>query len=215
MSESREYRLRRRYGIGVAEYNRLLAEQNGVCAICAKPEKEEKHGVLCVDHLHCRISPRVRGLLCGWCNKHINDGQPETELGDACGWHFHEQPDRLQAYAENPPATWLPSKVQPGGKGTRWYDVFVYHQFPSEWKRCWMLGNHPWWYGKPWLPNLVSLADFDAWYRQWLLTAADYLRRNGWIQVRQQPPYSEWKQQMREDRERAKAAWKRPARRKS
>jgi len=203
MPESRENRLRRRYGIGVADYNRLLAEQNGVCAICDKPEKEENHGVLCVDHLHCRISPRVRGLLCGWCNKHIMDGRPTED------WAFREQPDRIQAYADNPPAKWIPGRTQPGGKGTRWYDVFFYVQYWDEFQRwAWYRG---WEYGNPWLPNTNG---WDDWYRQWLLAAADYLRRTGWIQARQLPPYSQWKQQI-EEREREKAARKRQNRRKS
>ena len=173
----RDSLLRRRYGIGVAEYNRLIADQNGLCAICAKPEKEERFGVLCVDHLHCPISPRVRGLLCTWCNKHLNDGRGED-------WSFHEQPDRLQAYADNPP---------PPGRS------FGLH-YEEQYLRFWLTEIREggqvaplmgWGFGNAWLPEpplpeyiATSLLEpWDAWYRHWLLTAADYLRRTGWIQV--------------------------------
>jgi hypothetical protein len=37
---SREYHLRRRYRIGQEEFDRLSAEQGGVCAICSEPDPE-------------------------------------------------------------------------------------------------------------------------------------------------------------------------------
>lgn len=50
----------RRYGVSATEYARLLAEQDGLCAICGvKP-------AVAVDHEH--DSGRVRGLLCHHCN---------------------------------------------------------------------------------------------------------------------------------------------------
>lgn len=61
----------RRYGISVAQYESLLAAQNGVCAICLR---EPKRGYLHVDHDHtCCKGQRshgccVRGLLCADCN---------------------------------------------------------------------------------------------------------------------------------------------------
>ena len=50
---------------GAAElYERLLAEQGGVCAICgAKPKTRRLH----IDHDHG--TKRVRGLLCHWHNR--------------------------------------------------------------------------------------------------------------------------------------------------
>lgn len=47
----------------------MLAEQNGVCAICEKPETTMRKGklkALAVDHDH--ESGRVRSLLCQRCN---------------------------------------------------------------------------------------------------------------------------------------------------
>jgi hypothetical protein len=65
----------RGYGITPKEYNSLLAEQGGVCAICQKPETElgGKHKrlvrQLAVDHDH--ETGQVRGLLCRRCNTAI------------------------------------------------------------------------------------------------------------------------------------------------
>jgi Recombination endonuclease VII len=52
----------KRYGITPAEYDALLAKQNGACAICRRRPK----GRLCVDH--CHVTGMVRGLLCKECN---------------------------------------------------------------------------------------------------------------------------------------------------
>jgi hypothetical protein len=62
----RDAHLRRKYGIGAADYDRLLAEQGGGCALCGRKPEEltagryRKH--LHVDH--CHDTGRVRGLLC-------------------------------------------------------------------------------------------------------------------------------------------------------
>lgn len=58
--------LRRKFGITLDEYNALLKKQNGVCAICYRPEIGKE---LSVDH--CHKTGRVRGLLCAQCNQAI------------------------------------------------------------------------------------------------------------------------------------------------
>jgi hypothetical protein len=57
---TREYHLRRRYGIGQAEFDLMLAEQGGICAICRAPDPQH------VDHDH--RTGLVRGILCFNCN---------------------------------------------------------------------------------------------------------------------------------------------------
>ena len=60
------------FGITLDQYKEMLKEQNGVCAICGKKETEidnrtNKKRNLAVDHDH--KSEKIRGLLCGKCNK--------------------------------------------------------------------------------------------------------------------------------------------------
>lgn len=64
----RESDLKKSYGIDLEKYNEILASQNGVCAICLKPETS-KRGWLHVAH--CHRTREVRGLLCGNCNTGI------------------------------------------------------------------------------------------------------------------------------------------------
>lgn len=55
--------LKSRYGLELAEYERLFQKQKGLCAIC------KTAGPLDVDH--CHGTQLVRGLLCGNCNRGI------------------------------------------------------------------------------------------------------------------------------------------------
>lgn len=60
-----------RYGLSEAAFKRMLAAQDGKCAICKKPERlKDRHSglprVLSIDHDH--ETGRVRGLLCDGCN---------------------------------------------------------------------------------------------------------------------------------------------------
>jgi len=62
------------YGLDQAQYEALLAEQGGTCAICERPERyvDKRTGELrklSVDHDH--KTNLVRGLLCGHCNRGI------------------------------------------------------------------------------------------------------------------------------------------------
>ena len=60
---SKDTKLQRSYGISLADYEQMLADQNGVCKICGKPDPDF---ALSVDH--CHKTGKVRGLLCGSCN---------------------------------------------------------------------------------------------------------------------------------------------------
>lgn len=59
----RAWNLRRRFGIFVDEYDKML--QNGVCAVCGKTSLDGRR--LAVDHNH--ITGEIRGLLCVSCNR--------------------------------------------------------------------------------------------------------------------------------------------------
>ncbi len=61
--------LKSRYNSSLEEYNRLLAEQNGCCAICGKEEDATLNNItkrLSMDHCHKTL--KIRGLLCSSCN---------------------------------------------------------------------------------------------------------------------------------------------------
>jgi hypothetical protein len=64
--------LKSRYGITLEDFNRLLEQQNYVCAICQRPFDRRPH----VDH--CHLTNWVRGLLCYRCNPGLG--------------HFHDNP---------------------------------------------------------------------------------------------------------------------------
>lgn len=73
-----------------ADYETIEKAQNGGCAICGRPAKEDRR--LAVDHNH--KTGLVRGLLCWICNKTVG--------------LFHDDAGRFQKlveYLENPPAT--------------------------------------------------------------------------------------------------------------
>lgn len=59
--------LRRGFGITADDYERMLAEQGGVCALCFKDNVDGRR--LAVDHDH--TTGKVRGLLCSPCNRAI------------------------------------------------------------------------------------------------------------------------------------------------
>ncbi|MGY0497054.1 endonuclease VII domain-containing protein [Nocardia sp. FBN12] len=82
-----ERKLLRRYGIGHRDYQRMLTDQGGRCAICEHvPEPGE---VLAVDHSH--RDGRVRALLCRSCNVGIGQlrDDPELLLRAAAYLHSH------------------------------------------------------------------------------------------------------------------------------
>lgn len=83
------YSLKRQYGLSRDDYDRMLAEQGGKCAICARPEtaKHPRSGEprsLAIDH--CHTGGHVRALLCSKCN---------TGIGS-----FEDDPARLRAAIE-------------------------------------------------------------------------------------------------------------------
>ena len=59
----------RTYGIQPEDYDRMLIEQNGVCACCGGKEANPKKKHLSIDH--CHKTGEVRALLCDRCNRGI------------------------------------------------------------------------------------------------------------------------------------------------
>lgn len=72
--------LRRLYGMEPGNYETMLAEQDGRCALCQwQPSSADR--VLVVDHDHA--TGRVRGLLCHDCNLFL--GRAEKYLNESTG----------------------------------------------------------------------------------------------------------------------------------
>lgn len=71
---AREVERFRLYGITKQEYEVLLQNSGNRCGICAKPFKVTPH----IDHDH--TSGKVRGLLCGSCNRGIGYLQDDAEI---------------------------------------------------------------------------------------------------------------------------------------
>jgi hypothetical protein len=69
---TRNYHLRRRYGISAEDFDQLFAEQGGLCAICREAPAEH------VDHDH--KTGRVRGLLCFNCNGALGQFRDRADL---------------------------------------------------------------------------------------------------------------------------------------
>ena len=61
--------LRSRFGMTLEDYDRLLEDQGGVCAICESGDNRSKGERFHIDHDH--ETGEVRGLLCGPCNTGI------------------------------------------------------------------------------------------------------------------------------------------------
>ncbi|SRR6266496_90958 len=85
-SKTQAYRLKKNFGMTLEDYNIMLESQNGLCAICYKPETKVFHGritALVVDH--CHETGKIRKLLCYRCN---------VSLG-----LLDDNPDRMRAMA--------------------------------------------------------------------------------------------------------------------
>ena len=80
--KKKDYRdsfLRRTYGISSEEYEKILKDQKGRCAICGRFPSRRR---LDVDHNH--VTGEVRGLLCHRCNRGLGffpvDRHPDVAL---------------------------------------------------------------------------------------------------------------------------------------
>jgi len=76
----RAYLLKQKYGLTLDDYDKLIEEQGGRCAICGTDQPNCHHKRFVVDHNH--QTNAVRGLLCSTCNTGLGNffDNPETLL---------------------------------------------------------------------------------------------------------------------------------------
>lgn len=72
----RDVQLKRHYGINIEEYEKLIRDNNGKCAICKRECSTKRK--LCVDH--CHVKNKVRGLLCNSCNQGLGKFEDSVEF---------------------------------------------------------------------------------------------------------------------------------------
>lgn len=74
-------RLATRYNISENEFLDMLIEQGGKCAICQSPYEGRENKRLHVDHNHA--TGKVRGLLCGFCNRALGWAKDDAKRLEA------------------------------------------------------------------------------------------------------------------------------------
>jgi Recombination endonuclease VII len=98
----REWRYRKYFGITLSDFNQMLKNQNGVCAICSNPEtkkssKSDRIRELNVDHDH--KTGKTRGLLCSECNSGLGRFKDSIEiLGKAINYLKKHQKPKVQRF---------------------------------------------------------------------------------------------------------------------
>ena len=79
--------LQRNYGISLDDYNAMLKEQDGRCAICKSTEHRGSARVTAFFVDHCHATGAVRGLLCNSCNRALgNFGDDIATLQNAINY---------------------------------------------------------------------------------------------------------------------------------
>lgn len=101
--------LRYKYGLTKEQYDEMFSWQNGVCAICKRPETAvmgKKVMELAVDH--CHTSGKIRGLLCSTCNTALGSFRDDIQVMESALKYLEhhngvktEDDSRPQAQEEN------------------------------------------------------------------------------------------------------------------
>jgi hypothetical protein len=90
--QQRENNLKRHYGITIDEYEAIFAAQGHRCALCLGTEIKSQGNHMPVDH--CHETGKVRGILCGTCNRAIGFAQEDPDLLDRMAAYVREHSAR-------------------------------------------------------------------------------------------------------------------------
>ncbi len=88
----------------IPNYERLLAHQGGVCAVCKRPPEGQN---LAVDH--CHTTGKIRGLLCKPCNSNLVNALEHHRHNLSAALQYLDTPpyQELNPECENKVAWWL------------------------------------------------------------------------------------------------------------
>lgn len=88
--------LRGKYKLTVEQFNAMMSAQNGKCAICG-----EVFGLWCMPAVdHCHTTGKVRGILCGFCNRMLGTANDDPEqLSSAIAYLVRPFPELPQEAA--------------------------------------------------------------------------------------------------------------------
>lgn len=75
-ARKRKSYLKKAFGISPEQYDEMLAEQGGVCAICGTSDPGRGGAYFHVDH--CHTTSKIRGLLCNRCNAGLGYFKDDT-----------------------------------------------------------------------------------------------------------------------------------------
>lgn len=79
LKKTQSFWLKHRYGISLEEYQKMLINQDGKCAICDRIDSGKKgNKAFCVDH--CHKTGKVRGLLCMPCNRSLGQFKDDSSV---------------------------------------------------------------------------------------------------------------------------------------
>jgi hypothetical protein len=76
LKDARKDTLKRKYGLSLQDYDKMLAQQAGGCKICRR-----NSAALGVDH--CHEADKLRSLLCNNCNP---GSDSSATVPRSCGW---------------------------------------------------------------------------------------------------------------------------------
>lgn len=92
-SYTKNARLKSKYGITLADYNKMLWSQGGKCAICCVAEPTSSDP-LHVDH--CHATNKVRGLLCRSCNISLGNFRDDPAILEAAAAYLRKAMETLK-----------------------------------------------------------------------------------------------------------------------
>jgi hypothetical protein len=75
----RRQHLKNRYGITPEDYEDMLSEQKGKCAICDR-QGQSPGNKRFLDVDHCHKTGKIRGLLCNRCNQSMGKVKDDIDL---------------------------------------------------------------------------------------------------------------------------------------